>query len=90
MYVGGASRNEIQRRAVKQCITPVRKVRGDYHGVVRGTKVSMKLVTALGGHEGSFEARKGHRHSKLQRGLIDEKLNAWETLMQYTSPRARE
>lgn len=59
----------------------------DYHGYVtatRGAKFWWKLVTA-------FWQRilwsRGHRHAKLQRGLIDERLNAWETLMQYASER---
>lgn len=32
----------------------------------------------IGGRRGPFEAHTGHRHLKLQRGLIDEGLNAWE------------
>jgi len=42
----------------------------------------------IGGRGGPFEA--GQRRSELQRGLIDEGLNARETLMQYASRRVRE
>jgi hypothetical protein len=45
----------------------------------------MELVTASGDARGPFEA--GQRRSELQRGLIDEGLNARETLMQYASRR---